>query len=1133
MIKGMPASAAAGKEEKFMALQLILGNSGAGKSRFVYEKIIEASLQEPERNFLVVVPEQFTMQTQKTLAQMHPGRGLLNVDVLSFERLAHRVFEETGQDRRQFLEETGKSLVLQKVVQGLEGRLPFLGSQMKRQGYIQEMKSLFSELMQYRVEEEELDQMLEQMKEKNSLLYYKLSDVRQLYGAFRDYLRDRYLTGEEVLEALGRTLEDSSLVRDSTVVLDGFTGFTPVQEQVIRRMMTLCRRMYVTVTLAVGEDPYRREAEYRLFALSKKTIRRLCRLAEESRTPILEEIWMRPEGKWRFAQAPALDFLEKNLFRGKKNTYRKPQKEIRIFAAPTPLGEMQETAARIRRLVREEGLRYGEIAVITGDLPAYGNYARQAFRPAGIPCFIDEKHSVLMNPFVEYIRAGAEAYIRNFSYESMFRYLRCQMSGLTREEVDELENYVIALGIRGKKRWQETWVRVYRGMDPERILEINAMRSRVMEEFEPLLEGWKDRKKTVGSMTRALYAFVVKGRMQEKLKQQEQLFAREGDPAMEKEYAQIYGIVMELLDKMVAILGDEPMTLQEYQQLLEAGLTQASVGLIPPSADQVLVGDMERTRLKDVKALFFVGINDGCIPKEVSAGGILSDTDRELLNGQGMELSPGPREQIGEQRFYLYRNLTKPSRYLTLSYCHGTAEGELRSPAYLIGAVKKLFPELAVCETSEEGPLEQLEYPAGAAAYFRKGLEAVRESGGGTEDPLWDALYCWYQKEEAYQPFVRRLTEAALFEDPRDRITESAAKALYGELSLCSATRLEQFAACAFAHFARYGLRLAERAVYEFRPADMGTLMHRALERFSGELRKRKLDWASLTDEQREEIGGQALDLAVEDYGNTILESSARNAYMRRRTERIFRRTLWALQEQLRRGEFVPEGFEVSVGGGRIDRVDVCETDRKVYVKIIDYKTGNTSFDLLELYYGLQMQLAVYLNGALAAEKKKYPDRDVEPAGIFYYNAKDPLVTVQAREDLAEMEKKILGNLKMNGLVLDDPEVAQRMDSTGETLPVRFKKDGSFYAGSSVASREQFALMENFTGKKMEELRRRISQGEAQASPYQMKDKNACSYCPYVSVCGFDTKIPGYEYRRLSPLEETEIWKAMKKEVEP
>ncbi|MGI6070511.1 MAG: helicase-exonuclease AddAB subunit AddB [Blautia sp.] len=1115
-----------------MALQLILGNSGAGKSSYIYEKVIRESMEHPERDYLILVPDQFTMQTQKALAQMHPGRGLLNVDVLGFERLAYRVFEEVGGDTRQLLEETGKGLVLQKVVQRTSGGLRYLGSRMKKQGYIQEMKSLLSELMQYQVEPEDLEALKERAQKENSLLYYKLSDVELLYEEFRNYLEDRYMTGEEVLDRLCQVIGQSKLVQGSTVVLDGYTGFTPVQNQVIRKLLSLCDMVYAVVTLAEGEYPYQREESHKLFSMSKQTIHSLCSLAAETGTEIQEEIWCRPKDNWRFEESLALDFLEKHLFRYPCRVFEGEQQEIQIYAAPSPLREMEEAAVRIARLVRTEGCRYGEIAVITGDLEIYGNYARQVFEKADIPYFIDEKHSVLMNPFVEYLRASVEVYVQNCSYESMFRYLRGQMTGLTPDEVDLLENYVIALGIRGKNRWQETWVRVYRGMKPEDILQINELRSRVMEGLFPLLEGWQGRNKTVESMTRALYEFVVRNDTQRKLKIREEGFKKAGNLAMEKEYAQIYGIVMELFDKLVDILGDEPMTLVEYQQLLEAGLAQMQVGLVPPSTDQVLVGDMERTRLKDIKALFFVGMNDGCIPKDTTVGGILTEADRRFLEENQVELAPGPREQAGIQRFYLYLNLTKPSRHLTLSYSHSSAAGEIQNPAYLIGTIRKLFPGIAVYETqSREQALDLLERPGTSLEFFLAGLEKAARLGEGRPEPVWSELYRWYLQNDEYRPIVQRLTGAAFFQNPGDRISESVAKALYGQVSPYGATRLEKFAACAFAHFIQYGLRLHERAVYEFQAMDMGNLMHGALENFSQELQKQKLDWAALTEEERVRLGEEALERAAEDYGNTVLESSARNQYMKKRVGRLFQRTLWALQEQLRRGKFVPEGFEVSLGGGRIDRLDVCEHEGTVYVKIVDYKTGNTAFHLVELYHGLQLQLAVYLDGAMEAERKKHPEQAVKPAGIFYYNTKDPMLTVQMKKDLEGVEKKLLGALQMNGVVLNDTQVAQLLDATGETIPVRYKKDGSFYSNSSVITEEQFALLEEFSKKKIQKIQEEILGGEAQAAPYQMKDRQACTYCPYHGICGFDQKIPGYAYRNLKDMEKEEIWDAMEKEV--
>ena len=606
---------------------------------------------------------------------------------------------------------------------------------------------------------------------------------------------------------------------------------------------------------------------------------------------------------------------------------------------------------------------------------------------------------------------------------------------------------------------------------------------------------------------------------------------------MEKEYNQIYGIVMDLLDKMVEILGNETVSRQEFRQLLETGLSQAKVALIPPSIDQVMVGDMERSRLKDIKALFFVGVNEGNIPKNTQTGGILSELDRDFFKDQGVELAPGPKELMNMQRFYLYLNLTKPREQLVLSFSDTNAKGEGISPAYLIGSIRALYPKLEIVRVQEG---EDGVYPENPEAGLELFLEKLaRETSREYEtleqvDEVFGELYSWYLKNADYKDTVQKLVQSAFLRKPQDVISQSVAGALYGEVSPYSATRLERFAACAFAHFLQYGMKLTERVEYEFKAMDMGNVMHRALENFAEEVRKKGLNWKELTREQREMIADECLDEIVADYGNTVLKSSARNEYMIERTRRILRRTVWALQKQLEQGEFQPEGFEVTFGGGRIDRVDVMEDpdQNKVYVKVIDYKTGNTSFDLVYLYHGLQLQLMIYLDGALQVEQKKYAGREVVPAGVFYYNIKDPMIQEKIDADLETVSSGIMKELKMNGLVQSDPDIVQKMDSSLSSIPVTFNKDGSFRKNSSVASREQFAVLGRYVRTKIEKLRSSILAGDAEVSPYELGKKNACTYCPYVSVCGFDRKLPGYEFRRLKNFSDEELWKAFDREVE-
>ena len=427
-----------------MSLQFIIGSSGSGKSCYAYQNIIEQAGLHPEKLFFVIVPEQFTMQTQKTLVEMSPGKGILNIDILSFERLAYRVLEEVGGDSRTLLEETGKSMVLQKMVQQHGKELSYLGGQMRKAGYLDEVKSILSEFMQYDIRDSEIQEMIEDSSDR-ALLQMKLKDVSVLYQAFTGYLKDHYMTGEEVMDALEKALPFSRKMKNSVLLLDGYTGFTPIQMRVVGELLAVCEKVMVTVTMDAAENLSTRGKPYQLFYMSRQMIHRLSELTRDIEEPVL----LKDVRKSRFSQAPALHFLEKNIFRYRKNVYKKKQDEICMFSATSPLKEMEETARRIARLVREKDCRYGEIAVITGNLEEYGNLAKQVFAAAGIPYFIDEKHTVLMNPFVEYFRAALEMAVQDFSYESVFRYLRCGMSCVTREEADLLENYVLALAAVG------------------------------------------------------------------------------------------------------------------------------------------------------------------------------------------------------------------------------------------------------------------------------------------------------------------------------------------------------------------------------------------------------------------------------------------------------------------------------------------------------------------------------------------------------------------------------------------------------------------------------------------------------------------------------------------------------------
>lgn len=1108
-----------------MPLKFVFGPSGSGKSSYLYQHVIQESMKYPERNYIVLVPEQFTMQTQKDLVMMHERKGIMNIDVLSFARLAYRVFEETGGGGLPVLDDEGKNLILRKIAGDYESELKMLGGHMKKQGYISEVKSVISEFTQYDIGEDEIERVMESAGE-SSRLYYKLADIRLLYRGFTDYLREKYITKEELLDVLSCEVEKSERLKNSTVVLDGFTGFTPVQDRLLGELMRHCREVIVTVTMDRRGNPYVYEHPYQLFALSKQMVTSLLQIAKQNKIPVEEPVELYDHVPWRFKEQEALAFLEKHLFRYGAGAYEKEQEQVKLHLAKNPREEAYAVAEQVRRMMREDRYRLRDIGVIVSDMDVYADHLKQAFIKYDIPFFMDHKRSILLNSFVEYIRSVLHMAEQSFSYESVFRFLRTNLAGFTYEEIDELENYVIGLGIKGYKHWQEKWTRKLRGMAQEDLDKMNHYRRQLVEKVDGLIYVLRQRRKTVADITRAIYEFMVQENLQVRLAEQEELFKAKGELALAREYAQIYRIVIELFDKFVELLGDEQVSLSEYCKLLDAGLEEARVGVIPPEVDQVVIGDMQRTRLKDIKALLFAGANDVYLPGALLRTGLLSELDREKFAREKLTLSAGGKEKAYVQKFYLYLNLTKPSEKLDIYYSKVSADGKSVRPSYLIQELQKLFPKLKVRDEERYLKEQELTENIGFDRMIREFVQKRHETDGA-----WCELYNWYKKNPKWQEKVERFLEAGYYRKPLDALTEEAAKRLYGEEFETSITRMERFAVCAFSHFLTYGLGLREREEYDFQAADLGNVCHRALERFSYKVEREAGDWLKLTEEKRKQYVEESVEEAIADYGNSILYSSSRNAYLIVRMKRMLEKTVWALTKQLAAGDFKPAAYELRFANGKIDRVDTCEDGDCVYVKVIDYKTGSKSFDVTALYHGLQLQLMVYMDAALQMEQKKHPEKEILPAGIFYYRIQDPLID---RPKEGEEQESILKELKPDGMISLEKEVLEHLDHcmVGESsvIPVKYNKNGSLSKSSKAASAQDFYLMMKYAVNKVEEIRQKILSGDVKVNPYRRGTETSCDYCSYRQICGFDTKMEGYRYREIEAMSVDKVIQAMKGE---
>lgn len=1117
-----------------MALQFVIGHSGSGKSTALYEYIIHESLQHPKTNYLILTPDQFTLDTQKMMIGMHPRHGTLNIDILSFHRLAYKVFEEVSREPGVILEDLGKSMVLQKILGKRKKDLTIFGGNRDKMGFIDELKSLLSEFYQYGITQESLRTQLKKEKE-GSLLHKKLTELLIVMEEFEAFMGEDYIVAEQLLTVLGKRAEEAKSLKGSVIVLDGFTGFTPVQYDLLEKLLPLCSMMYVTVTIDKEQLSFGQILDYELFSVSKETIARFRKMAHDTQVSILPD-WIIEGNKGRFARNPEMDFLERNIFRPRQSVYEKKTESIALYQLADPEEEALFAAKTISHLVREEGYRYRDIAVISGDPGRYSMRLSRIFEEYEIPCFIDDTKGMRSHPLVECIRGIFALFEFDFSYESVCHYGKNGMTNLKKEDADALDNFLLATGLRGFGALSGEFKKKPRQMSEKLFRQAETARKELMGEIGDLSFTFRKRKAKVRNYIEALYQYMVKMQYEERLLQEAHRFEEQGEFVFASAYKQVYPLIIALFDKIVAILGEEELELVELRKIMDAGLDEMELGVIPPSADQIVVGDMERTRLGNIKVLIFLGINEGIIPKPTVGGGILSDADRENLSEKDFQLAPGARKSTGMEQFYLYLGLTKPSKKLYLTLAKVDQEGKSIRPSYLVGRMTMLFPKLAIFDRMDE----KREYftMKSSLPYVREGLEKWFMGESSKEDE--DFLHWLFQTEEGKE-WIFDALKGRFYTNGESALSLETAKAIYGLSMEASVTRLEHYAGCAFAHFLRYGMMLAERQKYQLRSADLGQILHKCLELVIKETKGRGQGLRFIGDEARDNLAIQCLRRAVEEYDSAIFHSSARNEAAIDRMERLVKRTVWALQEQLKKSDFEPKEFEWKFQSrkdleavklnlehgasmelrGVIDRIDYFEDEENLYMKITDYKSGMQTFQLSDIYNGLTLQLVVYLNAAMEKERQDQ-GKNVVPAGIFYFHIQDPLVELKDGES---PEDTMLSQFDLSGLVLGEKDVVEHLDfGEVKSIPVAYKKDGNFTAASNVASREQFAQLGNYVKRQMRHYGNEIMNGNISIEPYKEEKRTACDYCEYRGVCGFDPAFSGNRYKKLKKQNKHEIW---------
>lgn len=1129
-------------------VQFIIGRSGSGKTTYCYEAIKAALKEEGHEPLLLLVPEQFNLQTQQELSEkLYPG--LLRAEVISFNTLARHIFGETGKVEEVVIEDLERMIILKKIIEAHKKEIIFYKKNLNNTGFLESVNQLITIFEQSGVDEKVLEEMLGQ-EEDNSLFESKLADLKKIYGYFKEYLSGHFMTIEKSMDYVAKKIPQSKKLEEAHLWIDGFYGFTFTQLQILRQLIKKVK----TVTLTLPMDrAYTKTAFVRQshpFYESIEMLQKLMKVCDEEKISYKVQYLTRAVSE-KAETAPEIDYLEKEYLKPYQRPFKEKGEKISLRSYSCKKEEVEEAAKEMIALTREENYRYHDMAVIVGDLPAYQTIVESIFKEYEIPYFLDVKRNIHTNSLVACIEGVLEVMTSNYSYKSMMNYLKTYMLPISKEAIDALENYVLAHGIKGKKKWEAVWQ-----YEPERAddeLSINLTREAILKPIEAFSLRIKEAKKqnqlTVEYMTKALYAYLEDIGAYEKI---EEIIAKNrqtGNRLLELENTQIWGKVIEVFERLVDILKEEPIDLMTYRRILETSFSYLKMGIIPPAQDQVLVGSLDRTRLPRLKAVFMLGVNEGVIPKVEDSTPIFSDMDKLILT-KLCENDKGARGRLGELivqkplyggQFEIYTALTRANSRLFVSAPMADENGKPLRPSIVYYRLKKMFGETP---KKEEGFLKEICRPLPAFGYVGEQLREYIEGRNQTED--WKDLVSWYAENPEWKEKLDHLVDYLFYSNQQHYLKPETTKLLYGDTLYTSISRLENFRNCACCYFMRYGIKAEERRIFKWDSAQIGTLFHSALEQYPKELELIGKNWTTADEQEMGQAVKKATLYAVNDLKRSDKETG-KFKYTLSKVEKLTKRAVRALTAHLKAGSFVPEGYEISFGEGKgfppikieleegkallitgqIDRVDVYYQDEQSqYVKILDYKSGNKNFSLLEVYYGLQLQLLLYLDAYLKI------NTHYQPGGVFYFHINNPYVSYKVGMEEEEIESAGLKQFKLSGLVLENEAVIEALDKnrTGSTIPVSINKDGSIKKGSSVANMEQFEALENHIIAIVRDLGQQILEGKVSAKPYKLGDKNPCGYCLYHTICQFDEEQRDNCYERLDKLKNDEIWQAIEKE---
>ncbi len=1111
-----------------MGLRIIYGKSGSGKSEYCFSEI--AKLIEKEKKIYIITPEQFSFTAEKKLMDAIDTKAVVNAEVITLSRMAHRVLQEIGGSKKTKLTKCGKAMLIYSILNENKNKLKFLS---KSDENIDLSMTAITEFKKHGILPKHLQEEIENVQDE--YLKTKLNDMFLIYQNFEQKLQGEYIEDTDLLTMLSNELENTDIIKDSLIYIDEFAGFTYQEYEILKQFIKLAKQVTITVCTDSLEPSVNPDTD--IFYSNKITVSKILNLLKKEDLKIDEKIFLKELPRFK---SDELQHLEGNIFNNRANKYNKEVENIKLFLAKNQYSEIENVAKKITKLVRDENLRYKDISVITKNIDTYSSLVRAIFAQYDIPVFIDEKRDLNQNIIVQYLLSIFEVFSKNFSREAVFNYLKIGFTDIEEDDIFKLENYCTKWGIKQNK-WKSDFNLGINDANKEEIEYLNKLRKQIIQ---PLIE-LKKKFGTVKDTTKAIYEFLIKQNIEEKINIKIKELQEIGQIDLANEYVSSYKIILDIFDEIVLIFGDEKLSTDKYVQILKTGLKNSELGKIPGTQDQVIVGDVDRSRSHKVDTIFIIGLNDGNFPSINKSEGFFGDKDREILKNDGIELANGTIENLYEENFNIYKAFTTTEKRLYLSYASSETEGKSLRPSMMINKMKKIFPKL-----KEQSDIINKNYEiTNKMMTYQELLENISNLKENKEiDDIWYKIYQYYKEQNEWNERLQKDLQGIDYTNIPENINKETIERLYGNTLNTSVSKLEKFAQCPFSYYLQYGLRLKEKEELKIQSFDTGSFMHETIDEFFKKVKEENISLAELvTDEEKiQELVNIVIKEKLDMGKKYTFVATSKYKVLVKRLQRIVAKALKYIIEGLVYSEFNIEGTEIEFGKngkynpiliqledgkkveitGKIDRVDTANSEDGKYLRIIDYKSSAKNIDLNEVYAGFQIQLLTYMDAVCKEE-------DLLPAGVLYFSLLEQMIKADKKITEEQIEEELRKNFKMKGLILADIKVIKMHDKNLETgtsklVPATITKSGDISEGkTNGVSKEEFEVLQNYIYKTIKQISKEILSGNIALKPYNKSGKTPCEYCSYKAICGFNPRLCGNSYNYVEKKSKDDIIRKM------